>query len=77
MTEIPASYAAVPLVDMSDPSQRYEEQYCNLAEAPIKWLEALKRGEPVINRFCYVSMPSYAMLKEKKKKRTEVGKLHV
>jgi len=52
--------AAAPLVDMSNPSQRYEEQYCSLAEAAIRWLEALKMGEPIVNRFCHVC---YAVLK--------------
>ena len=63
MTEIPVMLAAAPLVDMSNPSQRYEEQYCSLAEAPIRWLEALKMGEPIVNRFCHVSVLSYAVLK--------------
>ena len=63
MAEIPVMLAAAPLVDMSNPSQRYEEQYCSLAEAPIRWLEALKMGEPIVNRFCHVSVMSYAVLK--------------
>ena len=58
IAEVPDMFSAAPLVDMSDPSQRYEEQYYNLAETPIKWLEALKRGKPILNRFCCVSVQS-------------------
>ncbi|KAK7104240.1 uncharacterized protein [Littorina saxatilis] len=50
--EIPAMYSAAWLVDMSNPSKRYEEQYCRLAEVPIEWLKKMKKGHPVLEKFC-------------------------
>jgi hypothetical protein len=51
LTEVPAMFAAAPLVDMSCPSKRFNKQYHTLAEAPIRWLKEVKKGGCVLNRF--------------------------
>ncbi|KAL8619588.1 hypothetical protein ACOMHN_019644 [Nucella lapillus] len=47
--ELPAMYSAAPLIDVS--GLVYEEDHFLIAETVVKWLEVLKGGSPVLNRF--------------------------
>ncbi|XP_076463846.1 uncharacterized protein LOC143295997 [Babylonia areolata] len=47
--QLPAMFSAASLVDMT--GVVYEEEHFSLAETVVKWLEALKAGSPILNRF--------------------------